>query len=116
MPLHGHPKRPTETPVSGRAMTKAEASTLQTHLVPSWAFDAVNELVATRLGTDNETTISFPDLSFVVKERGQTLDYRGGDYPNIVNLILASYRSAGWKITLDRPDYTENRATMVTFK
>ncbi len=99
-------------------MTKTEARSLQTHLVPAWAFDAFNALVAERLGTDDEVTIPFPDLCEVVRKRAvlQGIPQIANTASPITDMILSSYRQAGWKIAVDRPDYTENRATMVTFK
>ncbi len=99
-------------------MTKHEAKELQAHIVPEWAFDAINKVVATHLGVSSSVSLEYPTLTAAIREAAEAVSY---DFSKIspitlVDLVLSAFRTAGWTIQIDRPGWDEAGNTKVVFK
>jgi hypothetical protein len=99
-----------------KPITPAEAKGLAQESIPGFVFEAVNHLIATKLGSSSSVSLKQDEIIAAILERPEAESLTRGDvFSNHWLDFEPSYRKAGWEVEYDKPGYCESYEANFTF-
>ncbi len=83
----------------------------KTQIIPEFVFDSFNELITKRY-INNYSTVYQKEVVNLIKSKLQENQEFEQWWLNIED----AYRKSGWKVTYEKPDYTEIGESYFTFR
>lgn len=101
------------TPV--KPISPAEAQEKQIQSIPDFIVEAVNELIAKKIGDNNSVNITQDAIVELAMQKAPEGTTRQIIYDNHWMDIEPLFRKAGWNVEYDKPAYCETYAVNFTF-